>query len=216
LSNRQRRHLYGNGLALIPQDPITALNPVRRIESQMIEMTRLHLSLDASAARQYALEMLHQVQIRMPERVLRLYPHELSGGMRQRVLIAIAFSCRPRLIVADEPTTALDVTVQRQILRLIKELQTVARTSLMFVTHDLGVVSKICDQVTVIHSGRVLESQAVEPFFSQPQHRYTQALFEAIPRYDRPGDQLHPVPSELTQELLAQNQTYDQQAGAYA
>src|SRR5208282_1119583 len=131
--------LLGRGMALIPQDPMSALNPVMRIERQMLDVICFHLDLDHGAARQRALALLAAVHIREPERVLRQYPHELSGGMRQRVLIAIAFACQPRLIIADEPTTALDVTVQKQILRLIRELQAAAGTALLFVTHDLGV-----------------------------------------------------------------------------
>ena len=141
--------------------------------------------------------------------MLRQYPHELSGGMRQRVLIAMAFSCRPQLVVADEPTTALDVTVQRQILRLIKELQETAGTAILFITHDLGVVSKICDRVSVIHSGRILESAGVADLFDFPQHDYTRALMRATPRYDRPGDLLQPVPADLTARLIVEAETLD-------
>jgi peptide/nickel transport system ATP-binding protein len=147
--------------------------------------------------------------MREPERVLRHYPHELSGGMRQRVLIAIAFACRPQLIIADEPTTALDVTVQRQILRLIKELQSTSGTALLFITHDLGVVAKICDRVAVMHAGRIVEAAAVGDVFARPRHDYTRALFAATPRYDRPAEALVPVPAALTERLLAEAAGYD-------
>jgi peptide/nickel transport system ATP-binding protein len=210
LAPEARRRLLGHDMALIPQDPMTALNPVMRIEAQMTDVIRFHLDLDRDAARRRALELLAAVHIRAPERVLRLYPHELSGGMRQRVLIAIAFACRPRLIVADEPTTALDVTVQRQILRLMKELQSTAGTALLFITHDLGVVAKICDRVAVMHAGRILEAADVAEVFARPRHDYTRALFAATPRYDRPADALMPVPAELTARLIAEAHAYDQ------
>jgi len=155
--------------------------------------------------------LLQDVHIRAPERVLRQFPHELSGGMRQRVLIAIAFACRPKLIVADEPTTALDVTVQRQVLRLIKEMQENAGTAILFVTHDLGVVAKICDRVTVLHAGRVLEHGPTRTVIETPGHPYTRALMKATPRYDRPGDLLEPVPVSLIEDLNAAAGTYDRE-----
>jgi peptide/nickel transport system ATP-binding protein len=209
LPESERRALLGAVMALIPQDPMSALNPVRRIETQMVEVIRLHLGLGRAPARVKALDMLAAVHIREPERVLRHYPHELSGGMRQRVLIAIAFACRPRLIIADEPTTALDVTVQRQILRLIKELQSTSGTALLFITHDLGVVAKICDRVAVMHAGRIVEAEAVRDVFARPRHDYTRALFAATPRYDRPAEALVPVPATLTERLLAEAAAYD-------
>ena len=209
LAGESRRALLGRGMALIPQDPMSALNPVRRIDAQMTDVLRLHLGLDRDAAEARAKELLGAVHIRHPGRVLRQYPHELSGGMRQRVLIAIAFACRPRLIVADEPTTALDVTVQRQILRLIKELQSNFGTALLFISHDLGVVSKICDEVAVMYAGRVLEGAPVAEIFARPRHDYTRALFAATPRYDRPAEALKPVPSALTERLLVEAAAYD-------
>ena len=136
--------------------------------------------------------------------VLGLYPHEISGGMRQRVLIAMAFACDPGLVIADEPTTALDVTVQRDILRLIAALQRSVGTALLFVTHDLGVVSKLCERVTISHAGRVLESGPVEQIFRAPRHDYTRALLAATPRWDRPADALHPVPPALAARLQAE------------
>jgi peptide/nickel transport system ATP-binding protein len=209
LGEAARRALLGRSMALIPQDPMSALNPVRRIGAQMADVLRFHLALERDAARARALELLDAVHIRTPQRVLRLYPHELSGGMRQRVLIAIAFACRPRLIIADEPTTALDVTVQRQILRLIKELQSSAGTALLFITHDLGVVAKICDRVAVMHAGRILESGAAADIFARPRHDYTKALLAATPRYDRPGEALVPVPAALLARLAAEAAAYD-------
>jgi len=205
----RRRRLLGRDMSLIPQDPMTSLNPVHRIEVQLTDVLRLRLGLDRRAARTRALELLEQVHIRVPERVLRLYPHELSGGMRQRVLIAAAFACRPKLIVADEPTTALDVTVQRQILRLIKELQDTAGTAILFVTHDLGVVAKICDRVAVIHAGRILEAAPAAELFANPRHPYTRGLMAATPRHDRPGEALTPVPAELVARLTADAEALD-------
>ena len=162
------RRLIGERIALIPQDPMTSLNPARRIEAQMTDGPRLWRGLDATAARALALRLLDEVHIREPERVLRSFPHELSGGMRQRVLIAAAFALEPRLIVADEPTTALDVTVQKQILRLIRNMQSAHGTSVVFVTHDLGVVAQICDHVTLLFAGRVIEAGSTSQLLDRP------------------------------------------------
>ncbi|MGD9535618.1 MAG: ABC transporter ATP-binding protein [Alphaproteobacteria bacterium] len=214
LGERARRSLLGRAIAMIPQDPMSSLNPTFRIGSQIADVLRLHLGMSAKAARARALELLHQVYIREPERVLRQYPHELSGGMRQRVLIAIAFACRPRLIVADEPSTALDVTVQRQVLRLIKELQAQENTAVLLITHDLGVVAKICDTMTVLHGGRVLEDGPVAACFERPSHPYTRALMAVTPRYDRPADELRPVPDSLSRELMAEDAAWDRDHGA--
>ncbi|MCY4065917.1 MAG: ABC transporter ATP-binding protein [Rhodospirillaceae bacterium] len=214
LPEKERRRLMGRGLGLIPQDPMTSLNPAYRIGGQIADVLRLHLGMDRAAARARALELLDDVHIREPARVLRQYPHELSGGMRQRVLIAIAFACRPKLIVADEPTTALDVTVQRQVLALIKEMQAQEDASILFVTHDLGVVAKICDRVTVLHGGRVLEAGDTRRIVEAPQHDYTKALMAATPRHDRPGDLLRPVPEALTARLNEEALAYDAAPGA--
>jgi len=201
LSERERERMLGREIALIPQNPMTALNPVVRIEPQMTDVLRMHLGLDRTRARERALELLVDVRLREPERVLRQFPHELSGGMRQRILIAIAFACRPRLIIADEPTTALDVTVQKQILRLLKELQAAHGTAILFITHDLGVVAKVCDSVSVIHAGRILEAASAARLFASPTHPYTRALFAATPRHDRPGVALAPIPEAITKQL---------------
>lgn len=214
LKERERRHLMGLGLGLIPQDPMTSLNPAFRIGKQITDVLKLHLGMAAKAATDRALALLNDVHIRAPERVLTQYPHELSGGMRQRVLIAIAFACKPKLIIADEPTTALDVTVQRQVLALIKEMQTHEDASILFVTHDLGVVAKICDRVTVLHGGRVLEAGGTRQIVESPNHDYTRALMKATPRYDRPGDLLEPVPDALTAQLNEEALAYDRGAGS--
>jgi peptide/nickel transport system ATP-binding protein len=190
------RRAAGAALALIPQDPLSALNPVRRIAAQMTDVMRLRQRLSRSAAWARARELLAEVHIRDPEAVLRRYPHELSGGMRQRVLIATAFACAPRLIIADEPTTALDVTVQKQILRLIREMQHRHGTAILFITHDLGVVAKICASVSVLQSGAIVEQGPVAEIVARPHHPYTRALFAATPRYDRP-EALQPLAREL-------------------
>ena len=199
-----RRRLIGEKIALIPQDPLTALNPSRRIEAQLTDGLRLQRGLDSRAARARGLALLDEVQIQGPERVLRCFPHELSGGMRQRVLIASAFALEPRLIVADEPTTALDVTVQKQILRLIRAMQTAHGTAVLFVTHDLGVVAQICDSVTLLFGGRVVEAGRTADLLTTPRRPYTRALIEASPRYDRPDAGLRPIPDEVVAGLRAE------------
>ncbi len=205
--------LLGRRIAMVLQDPMTALNPVLRIESQIVDVLRRHLRLPRGAARSRALELLDAVHIREPARVLRQYPHELSGGMRQRVVIAAAFACEPDLVVADEPTTALDVTVQKQILRLIKEQQSRTGAAVLFVAHDLGVVAKICDDVSVIHGGRILESAPAADLFSRPRHAYTRALLDATPRHDRPGRELRPVTEALAERLRREADDYDAARG---
>jgi peptide/nickel transport system ATP-binding protein len=209
LRESKRRHLLGREIAFIPQNPMTALNPVERVEPQVADVLRMHLRLGKDEARARVLELLREVHLRDPERVMRAYPHELSGGQRQRVLIAAAFACRPKLVIADEPTTALDVTVQKQILRLIRELQRNSGTAMLFITHDLGVVAKLCDHVAVMHAGRVLESAPAAQLFANPEHEYTRALFAATPRFDRPGDQLRPVPAALIARLDAEVDVLD-------
>ena len=193
--------LLGVRIALIPQDPLTSLNPSRRVGDQLTDGLRLRAGMSKADARARALELLNDVHIRDAGLVLERYPHELSGGMRQRVLIAQAFSLNPQVIIADEPTTALDVTVQKQVLRLIRQLQRNHGTTLLFVTHDLGVVAQICDRMTVLYGGKVLEQGATADVLRAPAHRYTQALLAANPRYDRPEQSLKPVPEALIAEL---------------
>ena len=197
LSPARRRRLLGAHVALIPQDPLTALNPSRRIGAQLTDGLRMWRGYSRQEADRRALGLLEEVQMHDPQRVMRCFPHQLSGGMRQRVLIAAAFALEPRLVVADEPTTALDVTVQRQILRLIRQMQTRHGTGAIFITHDMGVVAQICDRVTLLYAGRVMEQGPVNAMLLRPTHPYTRALLHATPRYDRPEQALRPVPEEV-------------------
>ena len=201
LTDTTRRTTVAKSAALIPQDPLTALNPVKKIGPQIVDpLIRIH-GWSRDTARTKALDLLDRVHIRDPKRVMESYPHELSGGMRQRILIAAAFAPSPRLIVADEPTTALDVTVQKQILRLIRELQRETGTAVLFVTHDMGVVAKISQKVTVLFAGKVMEDAPTRQIFTDPHHPYTRALIAATPSYadlDRP---FSPVPASLIAEL---------------
>lgn len=202
LPDRERRRLIGTRTAMIPQDPMTALNPSRRILGQITDRLIHSLGWNKHKAADRAREILEEVQIRDIDRVLKSYPHELSGGMRQRVLIAAAFAAEPKLIVADEPTTALDVTVQKQILKLIAELQKRHGTALLFVTHDMGVVAKICQTVSVLYAGKIMEQTDVRTLIETPAHPYSAALIAATPRYDRPDRSLQPVAASLTETLL--------------
>ncbi|MGX5802125.1 ABC transporter ATP-binding protein [Bradyrhizobium sp. Arg314] len=210
LDEKARRNLIGARTALIPQDPLTALNPSRRIGSQMTDRLIRILGWSGERADKRIRQLLDEVQIRDPERVLKSYPHELSGGMRQRVLIAAAFAAEPRLIVADEPTTALDVTVQKQILRLIAQLQRDHGTAILFVTHDLGVVAKISQKVSVLYAGKVVEEAETAELFAAPQHPYTRALIAATPRYTDPFASLKPVDEAVLAGLAAEIAAADQ------
>jgi peptide/nickel transport system ATP-binding protein len=210
LQPKARRTLIGARTALIPQDPLTALNPSRRIGPQMTDRLVSILGWSAEKADTRIRQLLDEVQIRDPARVLKSYPHELSGGMRQRVLIAAAFAAEPRLIVADEPTTALDVTVQKQILRLIAELQREHGTAILFVTHDLGVVAKISQKVSVLYAGKVVEEADTAALFAAPEHPYTRALMAATPRYTDPFASLKPVDEAVLAGLAAEIATADQ------
>jgi peptide/nickel transport system ATP-binding protein len=210
LQPKARRTLVGARTALIPQDPLTAINPSRRIGPQMTDRLVRILGWSGERADKRIRQLLDEVQIRDPERVLKSYPHELSGGMRQRVLIAAAFAAEPRLIVADEPTTALDVTVQKQILRLIAQLQRDHGTAILFVTHDLGVVAKISQKVSVLYAGKVVEEADTADLFAAPQHPYTRALMAATPRYTDPLASLRPVDDAVLAGLAAEITTADQ------
>jgi peptide/nickel transport system ATP-binding protein len=209
IGSRERRGLLGTRIVLIPQDPTTSLNPVKRIGEQVAAVLRHKLRMSRTAARERTLALLADVAIREPQRVARLYPHEISGGMRQRILIAIAFAATPRLVIADEPTTALDVTVQRQILRLIHDLQHRHGSAVLFVTHDIALVAKLCQGVTVLHAGRVLEQGATADVLTAARHPYTRALLSATPRLDRPAEALAPMPRAMLDGLLAEARAYD-------
>ena len=214
-SESQWRGVRGKSVSMVLQDPLTALNPVRRIGAQIADVLTPKQGLRGQALQHASMQLLEQVQVRDPQAVLRQYPHQLSGGMRQRVVIAMAWACRPRLIICDEPTTALDVTVQKQVLRLIRQLESEGQ-GILLVTHDLGVVAKLCDSMSVIHSGRILEAGTVADVFARPQHAYTQALMAATPRFDRPGHTLRPVDDDLIAHLTEEAHRYDQQQGALA
>ncbi|MEB3246147.1 MAG: ABC transporter ATP-binding protein [Vampirovibrionales bacterium] len=191
LNERQLRGIRGKQVAYIPQDPMTSLNPVLTIGNQLIEILQHHLHLSAQQARAKAITLLDQVRIPQAKDRLNDYPHQFSGGMRQRVLIAMALACSPKLLIADEPTTALDVTVQAQILDLFRTLRAEYNLAILMITHDLGVVAELCDSVAVMYAGKIVEYAAVESLFHQPSHPYTQALLQSIPR---PGvHQLNPI-----------------------
>lgn len=181
LSDEAMRRIRGKDIAFIPQDPMTSLNPVYTIGNQLTEVIRLHQGVSESEARRIAVEALEQV--RLPDAKVRLdqYPHEFSGGMRQRVLIAMALSCKPKLLIADEPTTALDVTVQAQILDVIRDIQREHDMGVMLITHDMGVVAETCHRVAVMYAGRIVEQAPVDELFARPHHPYTQGLLAAIP-----------------------------------
>lgn len=211
LRPRARRAVIGARTAIIPQDPLTALNPCRRIGGQITDRLVRTLGWDARKATDRAVEMLGEVHIRAPEQVMALYPHELSGGMRQRVLIAAAFAAEPDLIIADEPTTALDVTVQKQILRLIAGMQAAHGTAILFVTHDMGVVAQICQSVSVLYKGRIVAQEGVDALFSGGEvHAYARALIAASPRYDQPQGSLVPVPQAVISSMDAEIAAFDE------
>ena len=187
LPEPEMRHIRGNEIGMIFQEPMSSLNPLLTVGEQIAEVVRLHQGLGRNAARQRAIQMLGRVNIPDPERRAREYPHRLSGGMRQRVMIAMALACRPALLIADEPTTALDVTIQAQILHLIRALQIEMSMSVLFITHNLGVVAQVADRVAVMYAGRIVEQGDVRTVFAAPLHPYTRALLRSIPRVEAVG-----------------------------
>ena len=201
-TNEQMRARRGRDLGMIFQDPLSSLNPVVPIGLQVTEVLERHKGLSRKAATPLAREMLEKVGIPDPVRRLKDYPHQLSGGMRQRALIAMALACAPRLLIADEPTTALDVTIQAQILALLKDLVEDTGTALVMITHDLGVVAGLVDQVNVLYAGRIVERGDRHPLFAQPRHPYTHGLLASIPRLDGArGERLNPIPGSVSDNL---------------
>ena len=194
LSEAEMRKVRGNEIGMIFQEPMTALNPVYTVGDQIAEAVRLHRGLDRRAAREHAIEMLTRVGIPVPRRRVDEYPHQLSGGMRQRVMIAMAMSCDPQLLIADEPTTALDVTIQAQILDLMRHLQEQSGMSMILITHDLGVVAENSHHVAVMYAGKVVEYARVGDLFGQPRHPYTIGLFRSLPELAAPGQRLQTIP----------------------
>ncbi len=190
LGNAEMRDVRGNDIAMIFQEPMTSLNPVFTVGEQIAEAVRLHQHVGKAEARDRAIESLRSVGVNAPERRVRQYPHELSGGLRQRVMIAMALSCNPKLLIADEPTTALDVTIQAQILELIKEIQARTGTALLLITHDLGVVAETVQHVAVMYAGVVVEQGTAEQVLLDPKHPYTQGLLSSIPGRQRRGHEL--------------------------
>ncbi|MEZ4226907.1 MAG: ABC transporter ATP-binding protein [Polyangiaceae bacterium] len=188
LREAEMRKIRGGKIAMIFQEPMTSLNPVYTVGSQIMEAVRLHKKVSRSAARSRAIEMLKLVGIPSPEERVDAYPHQLSGGMRQRVMIAMALSCDPDVLIADEPTTALDVTIQAQILDLLRRLQSELSMSILFITHDLGVVAEFSHQVVVMYAGRVVEQGSVEAVFERPAHPYTRGLLASVPPLDASRD----------------------------
>ena len=184
LSEKEFRKIRGNEVSSIFQDPMTSLNPVYTIGNQIMEVILLHTDKNKEQARARAKELLELVGINEPEKRLKQYPHELSGGMRQRVMIAIALACEPKLLIADEPTTALDVTIQAQILELMMELKEKLGMAIIMITHDLGVVASMCDRIAVMYAGRIVEYGTTDDIFYNPKHEYTKGLLKSIPRLD--------------------------------
>ncbi len=193
-SERELEKLRGNEVSMIFQDPMTSLNPTMLVGQQIIETLLKHHKMPVKMAYEKALNVLREVGIPQPEKRMQQYPHEFSGGMRQRVMIAMALVCRPQLIIADEPTTALDVTIQAQILELMKEIQRQYETAIILITHDLGVVAEMCDVVVVMYAGKIVEKGRVQDIFNNPQHPYTKGLLKSIPRFDMDRNQrLSPI-----------------------
>jgi len=201
LPEDEMRRIRGNEIAMIFQEPMVALNPVYTIGDQIIEAITLHQNVDEHEARKMAIDLLRKVGIPEPEKRIDEYPHQLSGGMRQRAMIAMALSCRPSLLIADEPTTALDVTIQAQILELMKELQKEYGMAIILITHDMGVIAETADRVVVMYAGKVVEYADVRTLFNDPKHPYTYGLLTSIPRLDIEQEKLKSIPGVVPDPL---------------
>jgi len=197
LKEKEMEKVRGNDIAMIFQEPMTSLNPVFTVGDQIMEAILFHQKVDREEARKKAVELLERVRIPSPEATIDAYPHQLSGGMRQRAMIAMALSCQPKLLIADEPTTALDVTVQAQVLRLLKEIQREMGMAVLLITHDLGVVSEIADRVAVMYAGRMMEYGPIETIFQQVRHPYTRGLLDSIPPLEGKRKRLNAIPGQV-------------------
>jgi len=196
-SSAEMRKIRGKNISMIFQEPMSSLNPSMRVEAQMEEAILLHTDMSRTEAKGHSLKMLSMVGIPDPERVMRNYPHQLSGGMSQRVMIAMAMSCDPHLLIADEPTTALDVTIQAQILELMQEIRSNNDTGILLITHDLGVVAEMCSRVLVMYAGRIVEEASVEALFSSPGHPYTEGLIASVPKLGSGVTSLPSIPGSV-------------------
>lgn len=197
MSDDELRSIRGNRISMIFQEPMTSLNPVYTCGDQIMEVIRLHKGVSKKEVRQMAIEMLREVGVQSPETRVDCYPHELSGGMRQRVMIAMALSCSPTLLISDEPTTALDPTIQAQILQLIKDMKKKLNMSVLFITHDLGVVAQNCDRVVVMYAGKIVEVAEVCELFDHPAHPYTQGLIMSIPKMSSDVEELYSIDGSI-------------------
>jgi peptide/nickel transport system ATP-binding protein len=197
ISEKDMQKIRGNQISMIFQEPMTSLNPLHTVGKQISESIRLHMQVSRQEAKNKALNMLKAVGMPRAEGIYNEYPHQLSGGMRQRIMIAIAMACNPKLIIADEPTTALDVTIQAQILDLMRALKDKTGTSIMLITHDLGIVAEMCDRVLVMYAGQVVEETDVHTLFNNPKHPYTVGLLESIPHFDDDKEYLNTIPGTV-------------------
>lgn len=195
-SNRKMQKIRGKNISMIFQEPMTSLNPLFTIGDQLMETFRLHQGLSKKEAEKRAIDVLRMVRVALPEQRINEYPHQLSGGMRQRVMIAMALACRPELLIADEPTTALDVTIQAQVLELMRDLQREMGTAIAFITHDLGVINEMCDRVLVLYCGEVMEEANAKDLFADPKHPYTEGLLSTLPKFGQPG-KLNTIPGSV-------------------
>ena len=208
LSEEEIMSIRGNDISMIFQEPMTSLNPVFTVGNQIMESIMLHQKLDKKQARDKAIEMITLVGIPRAEAIVDSYPHELSGGMRQRIMIAMALSCNPKLLIADEPTTALDVTIQAQILDLMRDIKQKTQTSIMLITHDLGVVAEMADYVVVMYAGKVIEEGPVNDIFKNPLHPYTRGLLKSKPVINQETDRLYSIPGQVPNPIGMKDSCY--------